>query len=164
MKGQMNFGKGDYHQRSFGWQRHRPPTHPVHIPTRQWPHTDSGDNALNVKMSLDTPPDWGPHLAYQLPFFQYDKLVREWVRACKIDEEKQGDIMYHHLQGVAKSKIENWLEHPDKKKRRTERMKKGNMKYRAKRYKEKIEEQEERERIREVASLSVVRNLSLIHI
>ena len=112
MRGQSYSGKGGYHRQLHGWHRQRPVDHPVYVPTRYHPHTHSGDNALNVKMSTETPPYWGHHQQGDLPFFQYMKMVREWVRACKVDEEKQADVVYHHLQGVAKSKIENWLEDP----------------------------------------------------
>ena len=77
-------------------------------------------------MSTESPPDWGPHKQGELPYFQYVQLVREWVRACKVDEDKRAEIVYHHLQGVAKSRIQNWLDDPARNARRVLRMKKGN--------------------------------------
>ena len=135
MRGHSYAGKGGYHQLP-AWHRQRPANYPQYVPTRNHPYSYSGENALNVKMSTESPPDWGPHKQGDLPYFQYVQLVQEWCRACKVDEEKRAEIVYHHLEGVAKSKISNWLDDPKTRDRRTLRMKKGNMKYRSKQYKE----------------------------
>ena len=155
MRGQSHSGKGGYLQ---PWHRQRAVDYQVPIPQRNYHNSYSGDNALNVIMSTDHPPYWGPHKQGELPYFQFVQLVKEWVRACKVDEEKQADIVYHHLQGVAKSTISNWLDDPAKTDRRTMRMKKGNMKHRNKKYKERLKEMEEKEKMREEAILNTVRD------
>ena len=103
-------GKGGFRNPHRG----PPVNYQVPIPNRLYQEFHHGESALNVKMSTESPPNWGPHMQNQLSYFQWSQLVLDWCRACKHDEGKQAEILFHHLEGTAKSKISAWLEHPSK--------------------------------------------------
>ena len=66
MKGQSYTGRGGrYYPPPTGY-RSPPVTHPRYLPIRAHPHSYAGEGALNVEMSTESPPEWGPQS--DLPF------------------------------------------------------------------------------------------------
>ena len=86
MRGHSYAGKGSQYHPPPAGHRQRPVTYPQYLPIRGHPHSYVGEGALNVKMSTEAPPDWGPQS--DLPYFSICSIGQRVVQSLQ-DRRRQ---------------------------------------------------------------------------
>ena len=128
---------------------HREPPHRLH----------TSDTALNIRMSQESPPQWGPGRQRAYPFRIWVKELRKWVTMCKAPKEKQALLVYAQLQGVASAQIQSWLNAYvsgiSRFERRNKRLEAGNRAFRRSEWKKKLEIKRQEALLDQMAKLQI---------
>ena len=123
------------------------PAHRVH----------TSETSINQRYSQEIPPQWGPHRQHGegYPFRRWKEEVRRWVEVNRVTEDKRGHLLFTVLQGIAFDTANAWLTIPNREERRRERLRRGNRKYRIKRWNERLSKKFEELQLAKLAELQV---------